>query len=213
MIAYLFDLDGVILDSMPVHISAWRAYLAQHGIPAGDLPGRMHGRRNDEIVRAYWGDQLTPEENFAHGQAKEALFRQMMAPVFAQHLVPGVVSFLRSLQGQPVGLGSNAERANIDFTLRHAGLTDVFHHIVDGHQVEHPKPHPEIYWRLAEALRVSPARCLVFEDSLAGVTAARRAGMRVVGVDTGRVNLAPVDLRIDHFLDPRLPAFLASLDS
>jgi HAD superfamily hydrolase (TIGR01509 family) len=211
MIAYLFDLDGVIVDSMPLHMQAWEAYLTQHGIPARDLRGRMHGRRNDEIVRVFWGDQLTPHENFAHGEAKEALYRQMMEPVFNAHLVPGAVEFVRSLNGRPAGLGSNAERANIDFTLHHAGLAEAFRAVVDGNQVDRPKPNPDIYLRLAAELGVSAAACVVFEDSVTGVSAARAAGMRVVGIDTGRVGLENVDLRVDDFRDPRLGAFLASL--
>ncbi len=213
MIAYLFDLDGVILDSMPLHVEAWKMYLAQHGIAAQDLHGRMHGRRNDEIVRVYWGDELTPHENFAHGEAKEALFRRLMEPVFAQHIVAGAPEFVRSQNGRPIGLGSNAERANIDFTLHHAGLTDAFSFIVDGNQVERPKPHPDIYRELSRQLGVPPERCLVFEDSVTGVTAARAAGMRVVGVDTGRVGLTDVDLRVTDFRDPQLAGFLASLET
>jgi beta-phosphoglucomutase len=205
--AFLFDLDGVIVDSMPVHVRAWKEYLRRHGLPADELQERMHGRRNDEIVAAYWG-ALPPDENFAHGAAKEALFRELIAPVFERHLVPGAREFVREITGRAVGLGSNAERANIDFTLERAGLRECFAAIVDGHQVARAKPDPEIYLRLAQSFGVAPGECLVFEDSVAGVTAARAAGMRVVGVDTGRVGLDNVDLRIAHFQDPALRPWL-----
>jgi beta-phosphoglucomutase len=204
---FLFDLDGVIIDSMPVHVDAWKEYLRRHGLPSERLSERMHGRRNDEIVEAYWG-ALPAEANFAHGAAKEALFREMIGPVFERHLVPGAREFVRSAQGRPVGLGSNAERANIDFTLERAGLRDSFHAIVDGNQVARAKPDPEIYLRLAQHFEATPAECLVFEDSVAGVTAARAAGMRVVGVDTGRVGLQNVDLRIANFEDAALHPWL-----
>jgi HAD superfamily hydrolase (TIGR01509 family) len=205
--AYLFDLDGVIVDSMPVHVLAWKEYLRRHGLPSGPLSERMHGRRNDEIVEAYWG-ALPPEENFAHGAAKEALFREMIAPEFERYLVPGAREFVRSASGRPKGLGSNAERANIDFALDRAGLREFFAAIVDGNQVARAKPDPEIYLRLAQQFGVAPGECLVFEDSVAGVTAARAAGMRVVGVDTGRVGLENVDLRIADFEDPALRPWL-----
>lgn len=205
--AYLFDLDGVIVDSMPVHVLAWKEYLRRHGLPSDRLNERMHGRRNDEIVESYWG-ALPPEENFAHGAAKEALFREMIEPEFARHLVPGAREFVLAANGRPKGLGSNAERANIDFTLDRAGLRECFDAIVDGNQVARAKPDPEIYLRLARQFEVSPDECLVFEDSAAGVTAARAAGMRVVGVDTGRVGLENVELRIAHFEDPALRPWL-----
>lgn len=204
---FLFDLDGVIVDSMPVHVLAWKQYLQRHGLPAGALHERMHGRRNDEIVEAYWGE-LPAEENFAHGAAKEALFRQLIEPEFERYLVPGAREFIRSAQAWPKGLGSNAERANIDFALDRAGLRECFAAVVDGNQVARAKPDPEIYLRLAQQFQVAPAECLVFEDSVAGVTAARAAGMRVVGVDTGRVGLENVDLRIAHFEDPALRPWL-----
>lgn len=208
MTALLFDMDGVIIDSMPMHTAAWRAYLERHGIGTANLVSRMHGRRNDELVTEFWGDNVTPEENFGHGASKEALYREMMAPVFEQHLVPGAVEFVRSLGSAPRGLGSNAERANIDFTLERAALAAEFAHVVDGNQVAKPKPHPDIYLKLAQEFGLPPAQCIVFEDSPTGVRAARAAGMRVVGVDTGRVGLENVDLRVENFLDPQLRPWL-----
>lgn len=193
---------------MPLHVRAWEEYLQRHGIDPGDLHAAMHGRRNDQIVRHYWGDSIGAEENFRHGADKEALYREMMEPQFERYVVPGAREFVRGLNGVPRGIGSNAERANIDFTLRRAGLDQSFHAVMDGNQVEHPKPAPDIYLALAKTLQVAPADCIVFEDSMTGVTAAREAGMRVVGVDTGRVGLRNVDLRIDNFLDARLEPWL-----
>ncbi len=205
--AFLFDLDGVIVDSMPLHIHAWTQYLARHGRAGIDLEERLHGRRNDEIVKVYW-EGLSPEEAASHGAAKESLFREMMEPVFDQHLIPGVREFIRDVAGRPLGLGSNAERPNIEFTLSRAGLNDVFGAIVDGDQVERPKPFPDIYLKLAKMFERRPADCIVFEDSPTGVAAARAAGMRVVGVDTGRQGLEGVDIQIQDFTDPALRPWL-----
>ena len=72
-LALLFDLDGVIVDSNPVHVQVWRDYLSRYSVDLGDsLPSRMYGRRNDEIVRDFFGSRLSNEEVFAHGAAKEA---------------------------------------------------------------------------------------------------------------------------------------------
>jgi len=207
MPAFLFDLDGVIIHSMPLHAQAWEIYLRKHGIDPGDLQAAMHGRRNDAIVTAYWGDQISADDNFRYGAEKEALFREMMTPVFEEYVIPGAREFVRSLAG-PKGLGSNAERANIEFTLERAGLSDAFDAIMDGNQVEHPKPYPDIYLALAERLQRTPKDCIVFEDSTTGVAAARAAGMRVVGVDSSRTGLENVDLLVHDFQDMRLGPWL-----
>src|SRR5439155_10977403 len=122
----------------------------------------------------------------AHGTAKEALFREMMGSRLTKILVPGVTRFLQHCGGTPAGLASNAERPNIDFVLDGvlidgAPLRSFFQVVVDDQQVSHPKPHPEIYLRVAELLGMDPRNCVVFEDSHAGVEAARSAGARVVG--------------------------------
>ncbi len=204
----LFDLDGVILDSMPMHTIAWREYLSQHGFGSEGIEDRMHGKRNDEIVRAFWGEAITPEENFRHGAAKEALFREMMDPVFDQHLVPGIEQFLADYSEYPIGLATNAEPANADFTLTKGNLKGYFKAIVDGMQVQRPKPWPDVYRRAATLLGVEPQNCIVFEDSPTGVEAALAAGARVIGVATHTHALAGVEFMVRDFQDAALHQWL-----
>ena len=206
-IALIFDLDGVIVDSMPLHTYSWKLYLERHGIDAPDMVEKMHGRRNDEIVTAFWGNELTPEENFRHGAAKEALWRELMEPELESHLVPGVRSFLNRYAEAPIGLGTNAEPANAAFVLSKANLSSMFNAIVDGMQVAKPKPWPDIYCRASDLLAVAPSNCIVFEDSPTGVQAAKAAGMRVVGIQT-HMELVGVDFACRNFLDPALDAWL-----
>jgi beta-phosphoglucomutase len=208
-LALIFDLDGVIIDSMPLHTKAWELYLRRHGKWVPDLERRMHGGRNDQIVSAFFGADLTPEEVFEHGAAKERLFREMMGPQLEWHLVGGVRQFLVACQGVPKGIASNAEPPNIDFVLDGAGLRPFFDVLVDGHQVANAKPFPDVYLRAAELLGCPAASCIVFEDSPTGVEAGRRAGMRVVGVGTHQGSLEGVELMVPDFLDPRLPVWLA----
>ncbi len=208
-LALIFDLDGVIVDSMPLHTYSWKVYLERHGITAPDLVEQMHGRRNDEIVATFWGNNLSVEENFRHGAAKEALWRELMEPVLESHLVPGVRMFLERYSEVPIALGTNAEPANAAFVLGKANLSRMFKAIVDGMQVEKPKPWPDIYSRASDLLGVAPSNCIVFEDSPTGVQAAKSAGMRVVGVRT-HVELEGVDFSCANFLDPALDVWLAS---
>jgi beta-phosphoglucomutase len=207
-LAFIFDLDGVIIHSMPVHNQAWERYLSDLGIVVDAIEPRMHGRRNDEIVRDFFGEGLSENEISTHGAAKEALYRELMQPQLRQSLVPGIEEFLQRHRGTPMGLASNAEPANVDFILDGAGLRSYFQAIVDGHQVDRPKPHPDIYLRTAELLKITPENCIIFEDSAAGVEAARAAGARVVGVMTTPVDLAGVDLIVRDYRELNLESWL-----
>jgi HAD superfamily hydrolase (TIGR01509 family) len=211
VIAFIFDLDGVVIDSMPMHTEAWRIYLRRHDIPDDELVRRMHGRRNDDIVVEFFGNHLPADVVFHHGAAKEALFREMMGPYLAEHLVPGVLQFLDRHANVPTGLASNAEPANIEFVLDGARIRKHFDVIIDGHQVDRPKPFPDIYLRTAELLGLAPHDCVIFEDSPAGIEAATRAGAHLVGVRTQTGELPPVDLLVDDFRDARLEPWLDSL--
>lgn len=207
--ALIFDLDGVIVDSNPVHVEVWREYLGRFGIeiPA-DLPERMYGLRNDQIVGTLMGGHYTAEEVFQHGAAKEELYRRRMRPQLARRLVPGIVRFLELHAGWPMAVASNAEPANVEFILRESGLSKYFPVIVDGHQVARPKPDPEVFLRAAELLGRAPSQCVVFEDSSAGVTAAKAAGCRVVALRTTHASLPEADLTVDDFLSPELEPWL-----
>ena len=208
-LALLFDLDGVIVDSNPVHVQVWRDYLSRYQVDPGDsLPSKMYGRRNDEIVRYFFGSQLSDEEVFAHGAAKEALYRKVMRGQLASHLVPGVVAFIQSQQGTAMAVGTNAEPANAEFVLIESGLRGNFSVVVDGHQVERPKPAPDIYLRAAQLLGRQPRNCIVFEDSSAGVAAAKAAGARVVALTTTETSFPAADLCIKDFLSPELRSWL-----
>lgn len=206
----IFDLDGVIVDSNPVHEAAWCEYGQRlRRVADGPLRENMYGKRNDEIIRYLLGGQLSEAETFAHGAAKEALYREMMKPQLKQRLVPGIEWFLERHKGVPIGLASNAERPNIDFVLDNAGLREYFRVVVDGNQVGHPKPDPEIYRRTAALLNVSAQECVVFEDSFSGVAAARAAGALVVGVTTTHDALPGVDLLIQDFQSVELEPWLS----
>lgn len=206
--AFLFDLDGVLLDSMQQHIDAWVFYLKFHNLSDDRLSERMHGKRNDDIVREIWGESLSAEEVFRHGAAKEALFREMMRPQLEQKLVPGIRSFLECWKSMPMGVGSNAEPPNVSFVLDGAKLRPYFQAVVDGHQVQNAKPDPDVYLKAASELGIAPEECLVFEDSMTGVTAGLRAGATVVGVATTSTELPGTALMIRDFDDPGLDAWL-----
>jgi beta-phosphoglucomutase family hydrolase len=198
-LAFIFDLDGVIVDSTALHTKVWERYLEPFGIDSTGIQERMHGKRNDEIVRALFGDGLDERSVYRHGAAKEALYREMIAPQLESKLVPGIREFLQRFTSVPTGLASNAEPANVECILEQGGLKKYFQVVVDGDQVDRPKPHPDIYLKAAELLGVPPGSCIVFEDSITGVSAALGAGARVIGLSTTCKELPGVDLAVPDF--------------
>lgn len=207
--AMIFDLDGVLVHSMPMHTEAWRQYLDQLGIPVEDVERDMHGKRNSELVRYWMGDQLTEELILGHGQAKEKLWRELMSQSeLDDYRVPGLIEFLERYREVPKAIGSNAEIENIDFVLDRFELRQYFPVVVNGYQVERPKPFPDIYLKCAQLLGAEPGDCVVFEDSPTGVQAGHAAGMRLVAVETTPTQFPPVDLKVADFTDPRLEDWL-----
>ena len=201
-------MDGVLVDSNPVHAEAWTIFNRRYGLDTtGAMIEAMYGKRNDEIIREFFGD-LDPGEIARRGAAKEALYREMIAGRVDQFLVPGIKPFLERHARSPMALASNAEPANVEFILDQGGLRPFFRVIVDGHQVRRPKPDPEIYLRAAELLGIAPPNCIVFEDSTTGVRAAQAARTRVVGVSTTHRHLPGTDLTIDTFGNSSLEPWL-----
>ncbi|HXJ43950.1 MAG TPA: HAD family phosphatase [Bryobacteraceae bacterium] len=210
--AFIFDMDGVIVDSNPLHRVVWTEFNSQHGIWTTDaMFERMYGKRTDQVIRDFFGDELPEDEVFALGAAKEALYRERMRPQLEASLVPGVREFMEAHAAMPMAVATNAEPANLDFVLDEADLGKYIRFKTNGYEVEHPKPAPDIYLKAAAGLGVDPAECVVFEDSHSGVAAALAAGMRVVGITTTHTELAGVSLAIPNFRDEALANWLSSI--
>src|SRR5437867_5658773 len=113
-LALILDMDGVLVDSNPIHRQAWRAYNLRFGIETDEtMQERMYGRHNDDIVRDFFGSNLSAGEVARHGADKESLYRELMTAVLDQSLVPGVRAFLERHAAAPLALASNAEPANV----------------------------------------------------------------------------------------------------
>ena len=209
MIALIFDMDGVIIDSNPMHRESWEVFNRRYGLETTEaMHQSMYGKRNDQIVRDFFGHAITASEVDARGRAKEQLYREMMAGRTEGLLVPGLRTFLDRHRDLPLAVASNAEPENVAFILEEARLRTYFRVVVDGHQVHNPKPHPDVYLRAAELLETEPANCVVFEDSYSGAAAAVAAGMPVIGLRTTYDNLPGTVLTIDNFLSGDLESWL-----
>jgi len=210
-LALIFDMDGVVLHSTDLHMKAWVAYLERNGIKDTSVIYRMLGKRNDQIVHDIFGSGLSDAEVVEHGAAKERLYRELMTPVLEESYVAGVREFLRAAhaKGIPLALATNAEPLNVDFVLDHAGLRPLFSAIVDGSQVTHAKPHPEVFLTAAARLGIGPRNCVIFEDSPGGIQAALSAGGRVVGLLTTEKAYPQAALTMTDFTDGALLPWLA----
>ena len=190
--AVIFDLDGVLVDSGAHHREAWIRLLAELGVsPPAGFWRRTIGRPSVEAVPLLLGKSLAPAEARRLANRKHAHYETLAAT--GMPAVPGVIAFVDTLRAKavPLAVATSARRSDTVELLGPLGLLDRFDAIVTAEDVSRGKPDPEVYLRAAGRLGSAPADCLVFEDALVGVQAARGAGMRVVGVATA---YEPADL-------------------
>lgn len=207
-VAFIFDMDGVIVDSNPFHKIALKQFCSKYGhqLTEEQLAEKIYGRRNQDWL-AYIFGPLEENQMNQYADEKEALFREL----YEKDAKPleGLISFLQKLEekGIPCAIATSAPRDNVDFTLAKTGAARYFNTILDSSFVTQGKPHPEIYLKTAKALGFQPQNCVVFEDSLSGVDSAKTAGCKVVGITTthsgGELNRT--DYNVDNFfgLDPQ----------
>src|SRR6266404_5505008 len=178
----VFDFDGVIVDSHPVHKRAWRRFLESVGRTATEeeLQFVLDGRKRDDILRHFLGD-LDPQLIIKYGRRKEQLFRDEAGDV---QTVNGLLSFLADLEdaGVAMGVASSGSRSRVNFLLNRLDLKKYFRVVITGEEVKEGKPHPAVFLRAAQNLRMDPAEVIVFEDALSGVKAAKTAGMKCIGI-------------------------------
>ncbi len=179
----LFDMDGVLVNSNPVHKQVIRQFCAEYGITISEnfFLENISGRKNSEwIPLVFPGKTIGEIDRLA--DEKEQLFRNTFDPAAA--VTPGLLSFLKELQNRqaPMAVATSAPEENAVFILERLGITGFFDAVLHSGHVTEGKPHPEIYIKAARALGLTPGACVVFEDSVAGVAAGRRAGARVVGL-------------------------------
>jgi tRNA threonylcarbamoyl adenosine modification protein YeaZ len=179
----IWDLDGVIIDSADLHFQSWRATLAKHGVSMSrEQFEQGFGRRNDDIVAGIVNRLISPEEVAAIGREKEAAYRRMV--IGHARFFPGVLELMSSLKegGFKQAVASSAPADNLALVIREMKLEPFIWATVDASQVAKGKPDPEVFVKTAEKLGLQPQGCIVIEDAVAGVEAARRAGMAVIAV-------------------------------
>jgi HAD superfamily hydrolase (TIGR01509 family) len=189
--AVLWDVDGTLVDSLEYHWLSWYAALGNENYTlTREQFMSTFGRRNDEILRTYFGPEITSERILRISRAKEEQYREMVRRRGIEPL-PGVRRWLTRLQrdGWRQAIASSAPPANLEVILAALDVKSCFDAIVSAEEVERGKPDPQIFLAAAAKVRTLARRCIVVEDAPAGTEAARRAGMRAIGVLTTHATL------------------------
>ncbi|MGA2231858.1 MAG: HAD family phosphatase [Tepidisphaeraceae bacterium] len=184
--AVLFDMDGTLIDNVPLHQAVWREFTAQHQLHLSDQQlSYTVGRKAAEAIHHFW-PLATPDEVASLLSQRQELYRARLAASDLVKPVAGVEEYLTRLSDMGVHrvLATDAPRANVDAVFRKFPFAHFFEEVITSDLVRHGKPHPEIFLKAANAVSAAPANCLVAEDSLAGVTAAKAAGCVCLGLTT-----------------------------
>jgi len=184
--AVIFDLDGTILDNNEFHLKAWKKYLKDNGMEISDEDFKKYisGRTNADAIAHLYKKNMTAEEASIHYLKKEEIYRKIYEKEIAP--IAGLPEFLEDLQSHNVtmAIATSGVQVNIDYMFEHVQLKKYFTEIINSAHITRGKPHPEIFLKTAAALHTAAANCIVFEDSLPGITAGKAAGMKVVAITT-----------------------------
>ncbi|MCA9955345.1 MAG: HAD family phosphatase [Ardenticatenaceae bacterium] len=215
--ALIFDMDGTIVDNMHVHTAVWLELLADYGVTMTPLQfqATTAGNTNSQLLRTLINPQMSDAEVAAIAHEKEVRYREQFRP-FLQP-VAGLEPLLQQAQQANVTLAvaTAANQPNIEYVLDGLNLRHYFATVVGAEDVAHGKPEPDLFLLVAERLNLAPETCLVFEDSLAGLEAAHRAGMQAVAVTTSHapeemLHLPSVRQAIADFTEFQLADYINS---
>ena len=196
----IWDMDGVIVDTAPYHFSAWQEAFRRKGTKYTEEDFRRNfGRRNDAIIRNILGDGISQSELDTISEEKERDFRKKARQNIKP--LPGATELMKLLieHGFKMALASSAPHENIKLQTEGLGISNWFQSIISGEDVTEGKPSPQSFLLAAQRLGAEPKNCVVIEDAMVGVTAAKRAGIRCLAVTNTNPerSLMEADLVVD----------------
>jgi HAD superfamily hydrolase (TIGR01509 family) len=211
-IAFIFDMDGVLFDSHPVHRMAWRELLREAGkeVSEAELDFILEGTTRDEILCHFLGP-LSPEQLSHYAAQKDAIFQQKEERV---QTVAGIEEFLNLVEAAaiPMAVASSGSKARVERMLQTHGLSGRFAVALTSDDVGVGKESPAIFLRAAEELQVRPCDVLVLEDAVRAVEVAKKVGMKCIGIAAGtrgsKLVKAGADLVLPDFTELRLSDLL-----
>jgi beta-phosphoglucomutase len=184
--ACIFDLDGVIVDTAVYHYKAWKRLAIELSFDfteeANEKLKGISRKESLDLILGWGGVNKTEAERAELASSKNGWYVEMISQMTPAEILPGTLEFLKALKtaGYKIALGSASKNAG--FILDKVGLTSYFDAVVDGNLVTASKPDPQVFLKGAEMLSIEPAACVVFEDAIAGIEAAKAGGMKVIGI-------------------------------
>lgn len=199
---FIFDLDGVVVDTRPYHFAAWKKLGRQFGVEID--------RHHNEILRGLsrmkslellmeWGNIYASEaEKLYWADVKNSWYIEMIAQMRPEEVLPGVRQFLRDTQDNGIKMALVSSSRNAQTVLRSVGLSHFFEVVIDGTVSKKSKPSPDCFLLAAAGLGLHPTECMVFEDAPVGIAAAKSGGFKSVAVGSD-CPTCPWDFVIDGF--------------
>ena len=184
--ACIFDLDGVIVDTAVYHYQAWKRLANELGFDFTEednekLKGVSRMASLDLILQ--WGGlEKTQAEKEELAARKNEWYVDMITKMTPAEVLPGAREFVESCKASGIKTALGSASKNSETILAKAGISHLFDVVIDGNKVSKPKPDPEVFLKGAEELHIAPRNCVVFEDAIAGVEAAKNGGMLAVGI-------------------------------
>jgi beta-phosphoglucomutase family hydrolase len=212
--AVIFDLDGVLVNTGPFHRQSWFDLAGKEGLKMSDeLFSRTFGMQNYQILPLLAGCDLSADQIKRMSDWKEKRYRELIAERLT--LAEGAETLINELQtnGFLLAIGSSAPRENIDFICRRIPLLGSLNAYVAGEDVSRGKPAPDTFLKAAKELSIAPNRCVVVEDAVQGIQAAKAAAMHAVALTTtrSREELLEADLIVDSLAELKADDFFALL--
>ena len=182
----IFDLDGVIVSTELNHYLAWKKIADKFDIPFNEEANeQLKGlSRKDSLLKLLEIANLSFEETYFNEllTIKNEHYLNSLDSLSMKNILPGVLMLLDNAKKRGISMSVGSSSKNAYFILDKLGLTDYFDIIVDGNRVQYPKPHPEVFLNAAKGMGLQAIDCIVFEDALSGVEAAKAGGFKVIAV-------------------------------
>ena len=205
----IFDMDGTIVDSLPYHYEAWKIFFNENKVENfSEKLNEYKGGGTLDLMRTVYGNQYSKKELKKMSEDKEKIFRKIYKGEIKQIL--GFKKFLGELKSKDImiGLARNAIRKNVSMIINELEIYDYFDSIICGDEVINGKPNPEMFNETIDRFNISKDECLIFEDSLEGVLAAKNSGVKVIGITSSSSNKVLKDagcvMSISDYLDFKL---------
>jgi beta-phosphoglucomutase len=210
--AVIFDMDGVLADTIELHYQSWQRVADEWQIPFSkedysQILGMKREESVDYLLKNHTVDAATRSEML---RRKNDYYLELVDTINSDQLLPGVAELLIELQTAQMRIALGSSSKNAEMVLQKLGIDRLFEVVADGNSVPNSKPSPEVFQKAAELLGLPPNECLVIEDAASGVAAAKAAGMRVLGVGPFD-RLQQADLVVESLADYPWSALAAQL--